>query len=147
MRTIATTLAAMLAVLLGAFAFAQTPKVLGWERSQAVPESAIVKQGRSEGPLKQAHVQPVAGLDAVEVAYTEKLGVCAAYGYDSFSFSLQVDRWAEHVATKFGGVAGTKIELAQGKFVTYGWFGDDVPEGYSKVAVAGPLESDGRYFR
>ena len=128
----------MLAVALAASAFAQTtPKALGWERGQAVPQSAIINQGSSEGPLRQAYVQPVAGLDTVEVAYTEKIGVCAIHGYDSFSFSFQVDKWAEHVATKFGGVAGTKI--GKGGFVVYGWFGDDVPKGYSKAIVAGPF--------
>ena len=55
MRTIATTLAAMLAVALAATAFAQTtPKALGWERGQAVPQSAIVRQSDREGPLKSA---------------------------------------------------------------------------------------------
>ena len=148
MRTIATTLAAMLAVALAASAFAQTPKALGWERGQAVPQSAIAEQGSSEGPQKSATVwKPVAGLDKVVLEYTEKLGVCAVYGYGGFTSidpSLEVRQWAERVATKFGGVAGTKVvDDAGSKAVVYVWNDDDLPGGYSLVMVTGPFELDG----
>ena len=136
MRTIATILAAMLAVALAAAAFAQTtPKALGWERGQAVPQSAIVAQGIREGPLKAAKVDPAAGLDDMMVEYTDKLGVCSVSGFDelpSFDAS-EVDKWAERIATKFGGVVGTKLfDLDTG--IAYSW-SDDLPEGYLDVAV------------
>ena len=137
MRTIATTLAAMLAVALAATAFAQTtPKALGWERGQAVPQSAIVRQSDREGPLKSAKVEPAAGLDSMMIYYTDKLGVCSVNGFDelpSFDAS-EVDKWAERIATKFDGVAGTKLfDLDTG--IAYDW-SDSLPEGYSRIYVA-----------
>ena len=119
--------------------YAQTPKALGWERGQAVPQSAIVKQGKAEGPFKFATVEPVAGLYEVELEYTDKLGVCTVIGVERFTsgesreFQLdQLDLWAERVATKFGGVAGTKSPVADG----YTWRGANLPEGYDSVGVA-----------
>ena len=128
---------AMLAVTLPASAFGQTtPKALGWERGQAVPQSAIVRQNDREGPLKSARVEPAAGLDDMTINYTDKLGVCAVNGIDrlpSFDAS-EVDKWAERVATKFGGIAGTKLfDLDTG--IAYDW-SDSLPEGYSSVNVA-----------
>lgn len=160
MRTIATNLAVMLAVALGAAAFAQTtPKALGWERGQAVPPSAIVKQGASAGPLKYDHAAPVAGLDEVIVVYTDRSGVCSVIGIERFTSNdaygikhrSKVDEWAERVATKFGGVAGTNNDenydtlfdepedwltaLKRGNaFYYYSW-SDKLPEGYSTVEV------------
>ena len=138
---------------------AQTPKALGWERGQAVPQSAIVEQGNEEGPLKRAFVQPVAGLDEVVVVYTDKLGVCAVVGIERLTSTdgygiahrSKVDEWAERVATKFGGVAGTNADanhdpvfdepeywltaLERGNaYYIYSWE-DGLPDGYQAVEV------------
>ena len=137
----------MLAVALAASAFAQTPTAFGWERGQAVPASAIVKQSESDGMLKEGFVRPVAGFEKMAIIYTDKLGVCAVVGLDSvppipaadtdtaaatWAAHDAADTWAARVATKFNGVAATDVaEEDDGEM--YRWLG---LEGYDTVTVA-----------
>ena len=129
----------------------QEPKALGWERGQSVPESAIIMRSISNRSLKTGWTQPVAGLDRVLVTYTAKQGVCSvrgSYDFTSISFygtddlptwrvrefhRMHVDDWAERVAAKFGGVAGSRVDANDYYF--YRW--RDLPEGYADVEVSG----------
>ena len=68
--------------------------------------------------------------------YTDKLGVCSVAGIEklpSFDAS-EADKWAERIATKFDGVAGTKVFDLEGG-IAYGW-SDSLPDGYSMINVA-----------
>ena len=146
MRTIATTLAAMLAMALAASAFAQTPKALGWERGQAVPASAIVEQGGTEGAIKYAFVKPVEGFDGVLVAYTDNLGVCAVSGTERFP-SRRAYRanvfdngrvLRARVASKFGQTEDVWRRLnftstTDAKGFIYNWKKDELPVGYRVI--------------
>ena len=161
----------MLAVALVASAFAQTPKALGWERGQAVPQSAIIEHATAEGPWKIAPVESVAGFDVVAVVYTDKLGVCGVGGVEWITSNnaygtvhrRKVDDWAERVASKFDGVAGTKTDanidtlfdkarhwltaLKRGNVVyRYSWR-DSLPEGYSYVEVVAAADHVAVSFR
>ena len=153
MKTIATTLAAMIAVALAAYAFAANPQALGWERGQAVPESAIVEQGGIEGALKFAYVKPVEGFDSVLVAYTDNLGVCAVAGTERFAsrraYRAKVfdvgKAWMERVASKFGKTVDpfkvlTLSVTPDGKgnadsSFAFSWKEDELPQGYRAIQV------------
>ena len=173
MRTIATILAATLAAALAAgcasrrpsqwnaaaeaaSAFAQTPKALGWERGQAVPQSAIVKQHASQGPLKSAAVEPVGGLNGTILYYTEELGVCSVVGIHAFVTpeacrqhglpagcmanaedpASQLFKWEDRVAAKFGGLRGARVSDPFGSdYGGYFWPPDNVTQGYASAAV------------
>ena len=161
MRTIATILTAMLGAALAASAFGKTPKALGWERGQAVPESAIVKQGSINGRLKHAYVKPVAGVDEVLLSYTDKLGVCAVAGIERFTSNSAyrskvpdtVRKWAERVVSKFGKIDtnpdawGDESKYWLKSLVVtaatrhnphyyYSWRKEDLPEGYWAITVS-----------
>ena len=141
----------------GREALGQEPKALGWERGQSVPESAIVKPGFAEGPLKTDFVQPVAGLDEVLVGYTDKQGVCSVMGAQYFipnyarEYRDKVDEWASGVGLKFR-VDGNKLEwnsdtvfnepkdwlraFERGRvYYFYSWQFKELPEGYADATV------------
>ena len=151
------------AALIGVQALGQEPNALGWERGQSVPESAIVRQGNAQGPLKTDYVRPVAGLDEVVVSYTDKQGVCSVNGFHNFTSNesygavhrMKVDEWAGRVAAKFDGVAGEKSDmnldtlfdepqywlraLERGNaFYFYSWR-KTLPEGYAAVEVSAAI--------
>lgn len=155
-KAIATTLA-MLAGLVGASAFAQTtPKALGWERGQAVPEGALIGVRPAihdlEGsPYKVGEVTALLrpkALRQVRVWYTEKSGVCEVEGYAHLNPNdppelqqVELDKWAERIASKFGGIAGRPAQWGNGPLYGYYWGytsaegTSQVPDGYQSVAV------------
>lgn len=110
-------------------------------------------------------VEPVAGLDEVVVVYTDKLGVCVVVGIERFASNdaygiahrSKVDEWAERVALKFDGVAGTNADanhdtlfdepedwltaLERGNaFYIYSWEEDKRPDGYQAVEVVAEVD-------